>query len=388
MNYGRAECDLCAQACPETDCISFADRRLVVDNDRCNACGVCTTVCPTGAFTVEGLSDTELLAKLQGAGAGKDLLLTCSLGPEGGAAWQADVPEAGEPGYAVRLPCLAIAKEAHYASLILSGTESITLDCRRCHDCNISSGKETIDSTVSYARTLLSLSGRGGRLEVLRGHGAAHPARPAKTSRRRASVKDIFPGREYSRREIFGFLREKAVGHAMQRVSGRTNGAGKDAPGAPAAAMTERRYLLIKVLGESGLRPDSAVRDGHLPLRSMMVTEDCTVCGRCVAFCPTGALSMEAGKDAASVLFDMSLCMRCNECIEFCPSDALRYEESFTLGTLLEDEKHGAVLMKKELAGCQQCGQKYLPGTIEQGCPRCARRTRLDERVQSILFGS
>ena len=44
----------------------------------------------------------------------------------------------------------------------------------------------------------------------------------------------------------------------------------------------------------------------------------CTLCGRCVAVCPSGALSIENG----TLVIDKSLCTLCGACVESCPNDA------------------------------------------------------------------
>ncbi len=47
----------------------------------------------------------------------------------------------------------------------------------------------------------------------------------------------------------------------------------------------------------------------------------CCHCGQCVAFCPTGALSIP-DTDTREVVFDDSACIECLACIRVCPFGA------------------------------------------------------------------
>lgn len=52
------------------------------------------------------------------------------------------------------------------------------------------------------------------------------------------------------------------------------------------------------------------------------VDESCTGCGKCVAVCPTGALSL--ANDASHRLrLDQDACTRCGLCVHACPHDAI-----------------------------------------------------------------
>ncbi len=54
-----------------------------------------------------------------------------------------------------------------------------------------------------------------------------------------------------------------------------------------------------------------------------MVTDDCILCGVCVAGCPTGAVSEGEVKS----FIDIMICIECGTCAENCPSDAIVFIE-------------------------------------------------------------
>ena len=50
-----------------------------------------------------------------------------------------------------------------------------------------------------------------------------------------------------------------------------------------------------------------------------VVTEECILCGACVAGCPSGAI--EEGDTQCHI--DEAVCIECGTCEENCPSDAI-----------------------------------------------------------------
>jgi ferredoxin len=50
-----------------------------------------------------------------------------------------------------------------------------------------------------------------------------------------------------------------------------------------------------------------------------VVTDECILCGACVAGCPSGAI--EEGETQSHI--DVTLCIECGTCEENCPADAI-----------------------------------------------------------------
>ena len=134
LRYSKAECRLCVDACPIDGCLSFENNSISVKRDICPGCGICTTVCPTGALTLEGLDDTELLGRLSDGLEKKNLFIGCHLCP---GSEHLELPEIiPSESDLVNVPCLAVLKESHLIALILSGVGRISLDCGRCSGCD------------------------------------------------------------------------------------------------------------------------------------------------------------------------------------------------------------------------------------------------------------
>lgn len=355
--------------------MSIKDNILSVDNEACVRCGICTTACPSGALEMDGLTDAELLDRLNAGAEGKSLFLGCTLGPDKENCLSQD-PQ--KPKSFAVLPCLAILKESHLISLILSGVSEVGLDCSRCRSCPFLHGKNTIEKTVFHAEALLSGIGCPDRVKIhVSGNG-----RPDRKKNRK-KVREISPGPEYSRRELFTFFKDKAMEKAAERVfDSRQKGLDEDSGG---GGLPERRIILIEALRKSDIRDTAAIKEGEFPAHRISIGEGCVMCRRCEAFCPTGALKRVEEAAHAGIEFQMNLCMGCRQCMEFCPAGAIRYENGLSLKAMQSGEV--MTLMKKQRTVCSRCGDSFFPEVAKDGCPTCRKRKVRDDKILTILFG-
>lgn len=366
-------------------CISLDDGAPVADEDKCIGCGVCTTECPTGAITLDGLTDGELSVRLREAqlleGDGKATLLGCYTSP-GKAAALTD-------GASVRVPCLALLKESHIIDLIAAGVEGVSMDLTGCDECSVHTGKTSIEKTARYATKVLekfALHGqvRHGRVMLLH-----EPAPVGEARRSKRPWREIRPGPVYSRREMFSFLKVKAA----EAVTGDDEAPGKKV-GYSEPGMTERRSLFIKAL--TALEPaaklsgggdlkELRVNEASFPSHNIGILEGCTFCDRCDAFCPTGAIKKVEKNGAVSYEFKAANCVGCYECRELCPDGALYYKGEIEVGRFATS---GTVsLITRQKTRCTVCGLIYV-GSLGGECPRCVRRKDLDKRVRDTIFGA
>jgi Fe-S-cluster-containing hydrogenase component 2 len=63
VRHRRSTCARCADACP-THAITGRDT-LQVQADKCIDCGICATVCPSGALEAQGPTNAELLGQIK-----------------------------------------------------------------------------------------------------------------------------------------------------------------------------------------------------------------------------------------------------------------------------------------------------------------------------------
>jgi ferredoxin len=315
------------------------------------------------------------------------LLLGCTLGPDEtvrSGTLRSATPRPKQKN-SINLPCLAILKEAHLAALILSGVEEIHLDLTRCSGCSLAKGRDTIDAAVKQARALLDKLGRKDRIKVI--DEPPPDEKGAKKGRkgRRAKVKEITPGPEYSRRELFSFLKDKAGEKAQERVFGHGH---NPETVAREVGMTERRAVLVGALKGAfeDTDPPARLEEGTFPVHNLGILDKCTMCVRCEAFCPTGAVkTAENDEGEVSIEFRMNLCMGCYECKELCPEGAMYYAGKIELERLLTEGAR--TLVKRQRVRCTECHKNFYPELHPNGCPGCKRKGALDDRIKSLIFG-
>lgn len=403
--YTKAECRLCADACPVEGCISFKGNTVTVKTEDCAGCGICVAACPTGALVMDSLTDEELFKRLCAAVAGcdKDTTIRCSLGPNTN-----NFAPATDPNrLLISIPCLAMLKEPHLASIIWSGIPALSLDTSRCKECRFRTGKNAINKSVSYANNLLNAMGYKDCIKtedagkMTASADLRHNHKPNQTKKtffrfkdKKTNMKTISPGPEYSRRELLNLFREKAVEKAVERVAGKTRS--KKTGLAGANVISDRRQLLLNVLKEktglNGLQPN-LIEDGKFPARQIRIGKDCTLCHACELFCPTGAIARverKADSDDApgeiSIDFHAALCAACYQCAELCPEHAMGIEKSIDLAAFAGDEIK--TLFKKTIRECPSCNGYFYPEDGAKECIVCAKKNSIDQKVFGAFFNN
>ena len=380
--YNGSECSLCVDSCPVEGCLRFSGSAPSADRDSCIECGVCTTACPTGALSLKGLTDGVLWQRLEAATTGKKkVFIGCHLAtiPEPDSTNKA-VPTLPAPGPSiikdraidetafVRLPCIAVLTESHLVALIAGGAEEIFLETSGCARCSLTTAKTIIERSVSYASILTKNLGLSMRLKLV-GTETGETAN--------VSWQEIRPGKEYTRRELLSVFDLSGL-HGDFVESTGPESTDTDAP------LPERRSVLLDAICRLD-RDGAEVEAGSVPLRELTVGEECTFCGKCDVFCPTGALRSNYGEDTATVEFRRSRCMACAECREHCNEGAIRYKETIDLRALTEEKT--TTLLTRRLQQCAECAGSYLSKDGTTQCPRCAKKSAVDERVMATLFG-
>lgn len=369
--YEKAECRLCVDACPVSGCLSIVDNKLSLTVDNCVGCGICSNVCPSEAVVIEKLTSLDLQKRLNAilsegqAKSQQTFIFGCFLGKgqcsdnrlipkanRNDIERLDDIPDSESITYLI-LPCLSFLRESHLISLILSGLSRACLDITHCDGCSFLHGKRAIERTSSCSSSFLNALGYVDRIAV------DHFETGCKL--RNLKVKTITMQPEYSRREIFQFIREKLI---------------KTGDIADQDTLPARRRILIESLNNSSLSKPANIREGYFPVHDIKIDTGCNLCHECSLFCPTGAIERVEENGSVRIDFKIGRCMDCYQCAELCPKSAIHYEDYINIYSLLNENSE--VLFQKEAAVCSSCGRKHFSEGSSEKCSICAKRDRLD----------
>lgn len=267
-------------------------------------------------------------------------------------------------------------KESHLIALILKGVDNVYLDVSHCEECSFRYGKRNVEKTLSYARNLL---GAIGYYDRIRTEGNGDSPTLSMVEGVKIKVKEIAASHEYSRREIFFFLRDKAI----ENISGNSIKKGSDNK---IDEIPERRLLLLEafknwdVFTKGG---KGGIKEGEFPIHQINIRSDCTMCYKCESFCPTGAIKRIEDDREVRIDFQMALCMGCYQCKELCPEGAIYYGEDIDLKQLAGNEIK--TVIRRVKIECPVCGHSFIPEDNAEGCPTCRKKMDLDKRVLKCI---
>ena len=400
VRHRHASCTACFQVCAHEAISRDDDGLLAIDNHLCTGCGACASVCPTSALQlVEDVPDLVRAAIKriieqadalqddadQGSAGGLHakrpcgtLTIRCEYLRNQQAALEertrteaglhaSDVPDEIDPsragteheaGCSLTLSCLAALDEAALISAACANVE-IHYESGDCAHCPNAQGEliATIgEQATHFLGSFLAATTPQRSLPAARALPAAWSlVTPADAERATTNTSP-----ELSRRGLFDHFIERTTDSIAEAAVGTFY--------VSTTAQDQKRTLTQSLFADKGiLKHIEAARnervlnelyrfdpkwadrilpekdDAVLPTRLFgEVTVDkaaCDLCGICMTFCPTGALSGVANepvnsfvmlnRDIASkgeLSFRANDCMACNLCLDVCPHDALELQ--------------------------------------------------------------
>lgn len=314
----HSSCRKCTDACL-TDAVGAKDNVLALDNERCVACGACTTVCPTEALIPLAPLDEDLAASVADAvvASGGRAVFACA---------RIASKRKGDPTKFAEVPCLARMEESVLLELAARGVEDILLVDGTCATCKFRACVSGIDATVASANQLLAAQGSPIRVE----RASAFPDD--------VLLEDARSLLGASRRGFFSQAKGTALDAAGKTVEVAFKKTGmanvpslrdrlrmSDAGTLPQFNPVRRMHVLDAM---DSLGPSVAPEIDTRLFGSVHVdAEACSSCGMCAVFCPTGALKKsdlvpEEG-EGSFLEFSAADCVQCNLCADACLKDCL-----------------------------------------------------------------
>ena len=414
VRHRHASCTACFQVCAHEAITRDDDGLLAIDNHLCTGCGACVSVCPTSALQlVEDVPDLVRAAIKriieqadalqddadQGSAGGLHAKRPCGTltirceylrnqqaALEERARNEADLrvgalPEEIDPSKAkieheaecsLTLSCLAALDEAALISAACSNVE-VRYESGDCACCPKAQG-ELIAALGEQATHFLGAFLAAATPERPLPATQALPAAWSLVTPNDAERATTNTSPELSRRGLFDHFIERTTDSIAEAAVGTFY--------VSTTAQDQKRTLTQSLFADKGiLKHIEAVRnervlnelyrfdpewadrvlpekdDAVLPTRLFgEVTVDeiaCDLCGICMTFCPTGALSGVANepvnsfvmlnRDIASkgeLSFRANDCMACNLCLDVCPHDALELQRGICARDLFALEPH------------------------------------------------
>lgn len=414
VRHRHASCTACFQVCAHEAIAHDDEGLLAIDNLLCTGCGACVSVCPTSALQlVEDVPDLVRAAIKriieqadalqddadQGSAGGLHAKRPCGTltirceylrnqqaALEERARNEADLrvgalPEEIDPSKAkieheaecsLTLSCLAALDEAALISAACSNVE-VRYESGDCACCPNAQG-ELIAALGEQATHFLGAFLAAATPERPLPATQALPAAWSLVTPNDAERATTNTSPELSRRGLFDHFIERTTDSIAEAAVGTFY--------VSTTAQDQKRTLTQSLFADKGiLKHIEAVRnervlnelyrfdpewadrvlpekdDAVLPTRLFgKVTVDeiaCDLCGICMTFCPTGALSGVANepvnsfvmlnRDIASkgeLSFRANDCMACNLCLDVCPHDALELQRGICARDLFALEPH------------------------------------------------
>jgi NAD-dependent dihydropyrimidine dehydrogenase PreA subunit len=198
-----------------------------------------------------------------------------------------------------------------------------------------------------------------------------------------------------SRDEFLGFCRRKIGTEFKKNVTllleiqensspGQKSGKGNNGEVARKLALPEHRRLLLESLAQKGYqRGEKLVEVDSLPFGRVKISDNCTLCGDCTVFCPTGALKKSVQEGNVAITHRPAQCLKCGLCALGCQVKALEYMRTLDLEQVLSGEE--IKVFQLTVKRCIECDAEITIQSESGLCYSCQTYKEIESDIDKVF---
>lgn len=351
------KCEKCVKIC-HSDSLLLEDHSIKFIESRCDGCGLCHTICPTGAFLLSDDSKLVLRKIKHFLETEKKMICKCIN--------TRNEEESEENASAFTTVCLGRLDESIILGAAALGAEKIWLDSSACETCEYGA-KPLIETTLKNCRDILTAFDNS--IEI---HFSAKP--PANFNTEKGT--DLTSLEKGSRRDFFANIGKSLMGSGRDLVGERVDKIMESLSPSEKTLynsnLPEKRAILLLMMNHLG-NPKEELPDANSLFTDIEISDGCVFCNNCTTFCPTSALS-RTKKEKRGIEFTPANCVNCGLCEFVCPNMSLKLSGVPAWRELLADEKK--ILIEGNLYMCRKCQQYFESKTPANECHACELRRK------------
>jgi len=306
VRHKLSGCTKCTDICPANAIrITSAGGKVVVDWDRCTACGLCASVCPNRVFTLKLADLGKLMNKVrQQIAEDGECKVSCR-----------DNNDA-----AAHIRSLSFADRHMLVRFAAMGSGRIILEHGDCGKCSRNC-LAVVLAEAEKADRIFELAGMNVRTEIQK-----YEEKP-----KRATAADRLKGggEELTRREFFGFMRTKAKRTIGETLYSMTENEKERQRTILASERKGYEDYIANLLSLGGSQLIQRMRGEGLLVTVDIDSEKCRKCGICARVCPMSVFTLTKetikGREyTTAVTADPDKCSGCGLCMTSCMYDAVK----------------------------------------------------------------
>ncbi len=313
----KSICYLCVDNCPSKS-LTLKNHELVI-GETCQSCGICTSLCPTGALELKKGKESKVINRVKtylDEQPAKIVRFKC----------HKDIKYED----AVILPCVYSLTENIFLAAFLYGAKHLELKLSNCSNCPSGPSDFSLRKSIATAQSILNWLGVPNvEIKTVTNFSVCESV----------TEKGFSPGR----RNFLADIREE-MGHVISAVLPQSS----DNFHPPGPKRERLLNILRKITERIGQDNHTINYEENLPFTMVDIDDNCLGCNVCSTLCPTSALQRTVDKGSVSIKFLTRFCVKCGLCHEVCLPKAIKPSKTLPPRTSMTSDYHELIRLEKE----------------------------------------